>query len=349
MRVSIAGASGYAGGELLRLMEIHPHFEVVAAAAHSSVGERVDSLHPALAPSLVGSLEMCSTSADQLKADIVFIALPHGESAPLAHALLDINPHQMIVDLGADFRLGDPQAWERYYGGAHAGIWTYGLPELAQQREVIAASTTIANPGCYATAISLATAPAVAAHLMGNPVINVVAASGTTGAGRVPTPSLIASAVMGSISAYKIGGVHQHTPEIEQVLHSIWPEADTRISFTPLLAPMPRGIIATCTSSIRTDTNTDTAIDPHEIYREYFKDSPFVSVLEKGQMPNTGSVLGSNYVQISVSVDEHAGQLIVIATLDNLVKGAAGQAIQNANIMCGFAETTGLLQTGVSP
>jgi N-acetyl-gamma-glutamyl-phosphate reductase len=176
-------------------------------------------------------------------------------------------------------------------------------------------------------------------------VINVVAASGTTGAGRVPTASLIASAVMGSISAYKIGGVHQHTPEIEQVLNSIWPEADTRISFTPLLAPMPRGIIATCTSSISTDND----IDPHEIYREYFKDSPFVSVLGKGQMPNTGSVLGSNYVQLSVNVDEHAGQLVVIATLDNLVKGAAGQAIQNANLMCKFAETTGLLQTGVSP
>jgi N-acetyl-gamma-glutamyl-phosphate reductase len=345
MRVSIAGASGYAGGELLRLLEVHPHFEVVAAAAHSSVGERVDSLHPALAPSRIGSLELCATGADQLKADVVFIALPHGESASLAQALLAANPHQMIVDLGADFRLGDPHAWERYYGGAHAGQWTYGLPELAQQREVIASSTTIANPGCYATAISLATAPAVAAHLMGNSVINVVAASGTTGAGRVPSPSLIASAVMGSISAYKIGGVHQHTPEIEQVLHSIWPEADTRISFTPLLAPMPRGIIATCTSSI----TADTATDPHEIYREYFKDSPFVSVLKQGQMPNTGSVLGSNYVQISVSVDEHAGQLIVIATLDNLVKGAAGQAIQNANLMCGFAETTGLLQTGVSP
>jgi N-acetyl-gamma-glutamyl-phosphate reductase len=345
MRVSIAGASGYAGGELLRLLEVHPHFEVVAAGAHSSVGERVDFLHPALAPSPIGSLEMCSTSADQLKADIVFIALPHGESAVLASALLAANPQQMIVDLGADFRLDDPQAWARYYGGSHAGTWTYGLPELAQQREVIAASKTIANPGCYATAISLATVPAVAAHLLGNSVINVVAASGTTGAGRVPTASLIASAVMGSISAYKIGGVHQHTPEIEQVLNSIWPEADTRISFTPLLAPMPRGIIATCTSSISTDNDTD----PHEIYREYFKDSPFVSVLGKGQMPNTGSVLGSNYVQLSVNVDEHAGQLVVIATLDNLVKGAAGQAIQNANLMCKFAETTGLLQTGVSP
>jgi N-acetyl-gamma-glutamyl-phosphate reductase len=345
MRVSIAGASGYAGGELLRLLEVHPHFEVVAAAAHSSAGERVDSLHPALAPSRIGSLEMCSTSVDQLKADIVFIALPRGESAALATGLLAANPRQMIVDLGADFRLGDPLAWERYYGGNHAGKWTYGLPELAHQREVIAASTTIANPGCYATAIALASAPAVSAHLMGNSVINVVAASGTTGAGRVPTPSLIASAVMGSISAYKIGGIHQHTPEIEQVLHSIWPEADTRISFTPLLAPMPRGIIATCTSSICSDIGTD----PHEIYREYFKDSPFVSVLGQGQMPNTGSVLGSNYVQLSVNVDEHAGQLVVIATLDNLVKGAAGQAIQNANIMCGYLETTGLLQTGVSP
>lgn len=345
MRVSIAGASGYAGGELMRLLEVHPHFEVIAAAAHSAVGERVDSLHPALAPSHVGSLLLCSANAEQLQADIVFMALPHGQSASLAAELLAVNPEQMIVDLGADFRLDSPQAWERYYGGAHAGTWTYGLPELSHQRQVIAASTRIANPGCYATAISLACAPAVEAHLIGHSAINVVAASGTTGAGRVPTPSLIASAVMGSMSVYKIGGVHQHTPEVEQVLHSIWPEVETRVCFTPMLAPMPRGIIATCTSSL----STDVAGDPREIFREYFKDSPFVSVLDEGNMPNTGSVIGSNYVQLSVNVDQHSGQLIVIATLDNLVKGAAGQAIQNANLMCGFAETTGLLQTGATP
>lgn len=345
MKVSIAGASGYVGGELMRLLEVHPHLEVVAAAAHSSVGERVDSLHPALAPLRVASLVLCLADAQALQADIVFMALPHGQSASLAAELLAINPDQMIVDLGADFRLDNSQAWERYYGGAHAGTWTYGLPELSQQRPVIADSTRIANPGCYATAIALASAPAVAAHLIGHNAINVVAASGTTGAGRVPTPSLIASAVMGSMSAYKIGGVHQHTPEVEQVLHSIWPEVKTRICFTPLLAPMPRGIIATCTSSLSTDVTGD----PREIYREYFKDSQFVSVLEEGSMPNTGSVIGSNYVQLSVNIDEHSGQLIVIATLDNLVKGAAGQAIQNANLMCGFDESTGLLQTGVTP
>ncbi len=345
MRVSIAGASGYAGGELMRLLEGHPHLEVVATAAHSSVGERVDSLHPALAPSRVGSLLLCSANAEQLRADIVFMALPHGQSASLAAEVLAVNPDQMIVDLGADFRLESSQAWERYYGGPHAGTWTYGLPELSDQRAVIAASTRIANPGCYATAISLATAPAVQAHLIGHSAINVVAASGTTGAGRVPTPSLIASAVMGSMSAYKIGGVHQHTPEVEQVLQSIWPEGELRVGFTPLLAPMPRGIIATCTSALSIE---DTG-DPREIYRDYFKDSQFVSVLDEGIMPNTGSVIGSNYVQLSVNVDEHSGQLVVIATLDNLVKGAAGQAIQNANLMCGFEDTTGLLQTGVTP
>jgi N-acetyl-gamma-glutamyl-phosphate reductase len=345
MRVSIAGASGYAGGELLRLFESHPDFEVVAAAAHSSAGARVDSVHPALAPSSVGSLEFCPASADQLQADVVFIALPHGQSALLAAELLGVNPHQMIVDLGADFRLADSHAWKRYYGGEHAGTWTYGLPELAYQREIISESSTIANPGCYATAISLACAPAIAAHLMGGSAISVVAASGTTGAGRVPTPSLIASAVMGSMSAYKIGGIHQHTPEVEQVFESIWPGANTRISFTPLLAPMPRGIIATCTSALPEDA----VGDPQKIYRDYFKDSPFVRVLNEGQMPSTGSVIGSNYVQLSVSVDQHSNQLIVIATLDNLVKGAAGQAIQNANLMCGFAETTGLLQTGIAP
>jgi N-acetyl-gamma-glutamyl-phosphate reductase len=345
MRVAIAGASGYAGGELLRLLAVHPRFEVVAAAAHSAVGERVDSVHPALAPSSVGSLQLCSATSDQLQADIVFIALPHGQSAVIASELLAQNPHQKIVDLGADFRLVDSHAWGRYYGGSHAGTWTYGLPELAGQRHVISESTTIANPGCYATAISLACAPAIAAHLIRDSVINVVAASGTTGAGRVPSPSLVASAVMGSMSAYKIGGVHQHTPEIEQVLASIWSDANLRISFTPLLAPMPRGIIATCTSSIAGTS----AADLLSIYRNYYKGSPFVSVLDEGQMPKTGNVTGSNYVQLSVNFDEHAQQLIVITTLDNLVKGAAGQAIQNANLMYGFDETMGLLHTGMSP
>jgi len=345
MRVSIAGASGFAGGELLRLLEMHPHFEVVAAGAHTSAGERVDSVHPALAPSSVGSLKLCSTSADLLQADIVFIALPHGQSTLIASEFLAMNPHQMIVDLGADFRLADSRSWERYYGGTHAGTWTYGLPEVAHQREAISASTTIANPGCYSTPMSLACAPAVEARLISDSTINVVAASGTTGAGSAPAPSLMASVVMGSMSAYKIGGVHQHTPEVEQLLNSIGPAANTRISFTPLLAPMPRGIIATCTSAL----SARAAGDPRDIYRDYFRESQFVSVLNEGQMPNTGSVIGSNYVQLSVNVDEHANQLIVIATLDNLVKGAAGQAIQNANLMCGFEETTGLLQTGIAP
>ena len=345
MRVSIAGASGYAGGELMRLLENHPHFDVVAAAAHSSVGERVDSVHPALAPTSVGSVKMCPATAEQLKADLVFMALPHGQSASIAQELLEMNPNQKIVDLGADFRLVDPDAWDRYYGGAHAGSWTYGLPEVGDQRRLISGSTTIANPGCYATAIALACAPAVAHQVIGHSTINVVAASGTSGAGRVPTGSLMASGVMGSISAYKIGGVHQHTPEIEQTLNSLQPEVSTRISFTPLLAPMPRGIIATCTSAI----SESSTVDPLTIYREYYENSTFVSVLEQGQMPSTGSVGGSNFVQLSVSVDQHSQQLIVIATLDNLGKGAAGQAIQNANLMCGFPESSGLLHTGVSP
>ena len=345
MRVSIAGASGYAGGELMRLLENHPQCEVVAAAAHSSVGERVDSVHPALAPTSVGSLKMCPATADQLKADLVFMALPHGQSSSIAQELLKMNPDQKIVDLGADHRLVDPGAWDRYYSGIHAGSWTYGLPEVGDQRRHISRSTTIANPGCYATAIALACAPAVAHQIMGHSTINVVAASGTSGAGRVPSQALMASGVMGSISAYKIGGVHQHIPEIEQTLNSLRPEVSTRISFTPLLAPMPRGIIATCTSAM----SESSTVDPITIYQEYYEHSTFVSVLEHGQMPNTGSVSGSNFVQLSVSVDQHSQQLIVIATLDNLGKGAAGQAIQNANLMGGFAESSGLLHTGVSP
>jgi len=345
MRVSIAGASGYAGGELLRLLEGHPTFHVIAAAAHSAAGSRIDSVHPSLAPTPIGSMVMCESTPANLQADIVFLALPHGQSALIALDLLSANPDQMIVDLGADFRLSDKVAWERYYGGKHAGTWEYGLPELANQRSLISQATRVANPGCYATAISLACAPAVAARLVGYSAISVVAASGTSGAGRVPSPTLIASSVMGAMSAYKIGGVHQHTPEIEQVLKKLSPEDTPCISFTPLLAPMTRGIIATCSIPI----SEIEGVNPIDLYRDYYKDSRFVSVLQEGQMPSTSNVVGSNYVQLSVNLDKHAGQLIVISTLDNLVKGAAGQAIQNANIMCEIEETSGLLQSGIAP
>jgi N-acetyl-gamma-glutamyl-phosphate reductase len=272
-------------------------------------------------------------------ADLVFLALPHGESASLASVLPD---DVAIVDLGADFRLEAPEDWDTYYGGSHAGTWTYGIPELF--RSAILEQRRIANPGCYATSVALALHPLLAAELVEPEDIVVVAASGTSGAGRTPSEALLATEVMGSMSAYKVGGIHQHTPEMEQTLATA--AEGVRLNFTPLLAPMPRGIIATCTARTVGRTSTDALRDAlHESYAN----EPFVHVLPAGQWPRTGSTLGSNAVHLQVAADAHSGRAVVVAALDNLVKGAAGQAVQNANLILGQPETAGLSSIGVAP
>jgi N-acetyl-gamma-glutamyl-phosphate reductase len=275
-------------------------------------------------------------------ADLVFLALPHGESAELVSQL----PAEVrVVDLGADFRLASEAAWTTYYGGKHAGAWVYGLPELPGQRALIADSTRIANPGCYATSVELAFAPLLAAGLIDPLTLVVVAASGTSGAGRKPTENLLATAVMGSMSAYKVGGVHQHTPEIEQQLGLI-AGAQVRLSFTPLLAPMPRGIIATCTAQATEGVSETTLRDAlHSAYDA----EPFVHLLAPGTWPQTGSVSGSNMAQMQIAFDAHSGRVVIVSVIDNLGKGAAGQALQNANIISGFPETAGLSTNGVAP
>jgi N-acetyl-gamma-glutamyl-phosphate reductase len=275
-------------------------------------------------------------------ADIVFLALPHGESAALVAQLPADLP---VVDLGADFRLRDPAAWARYYGGAHAGAWAYGMPELTGQREVIRASRRVANPGCYATAVTLALAPVLAAGLAGADDVVVVAASGTSGAGRKPSDALLATQVMGSMSAYKVGGVHQHTPEMEQSLGDV-AGAAVKLSFTPLLAPMPRGIIATCTAVAAPGVDADAVRDA---LVSAYADEPFVHVLSPGAWPQTSSVAGSNAVHLQCAVDEHAGRIVVVSAIDNLGKGAAGQALQNANLILGLDERSGLSANGVAP
>src|SRR5450631_2546792 len=243
MSAAVVGASGYAGGELLRLLAAHPDLSVDVLTASSNAGELVTSVHPHL-PQFAGQVFEAVDVAALGAADVVFLALPHGQSAAIVAQLPD---HQLIVDLGADFRLRDSAAWEQFYGGAHAGTWTYGLPELPGARGRIAVSRRIANPGCYATAITLALSPLLAAGLGAPDDIVVVAASGTTGAGRGVKQHLMASDVMGSLSPYKVGGSHQHTPEIEQALSDVAGQPVT-LSFTPVLAPMPRGILATCTA-----------------------------------------------------------------------------------------------------
>jgi len=340
IRVSIAGASGYAGGELLRLLASHPQVSVGALAAGGRAGEPLGAVHPNLA--MFADRMLVETSADALAdADLVFLALPHGESAALAGQL----PESVrIVDLGADFRLADPGAWSTYYGGGHAGTWTYGLPELPGAREAIRSATRVANPGCYPTSVALAMAPVLAAGLV-EPDVVVVAASGTSGAGRKPTDALLATQVMGSMSAYKVGGSHQHTPEMEQTLSSAV-GAPVTVSFTPMLAPMPRGILATVSAPVRGSVSR---AQVREVLVGAYADEPFVHVLPEGQWPQTSSVGGSNAVHVQCAVDEHAGRVVVVSAIDNVGKGAAGQALQNANLMLSLDEGLGLSVNGVAP
>ncbi|MET8152084.1 N-acetyl-gamma-glutamyl-phosphate reductase [Actinoplanes sp. NPDC049668] len=330
IRVAVAGASGYAGGELLRLIAGHPELDLVAATAHSSAGKPVSAVHPQLAGL---DLVLGGSAAALTDADLVFLALPHGQSAAVAAQL---PGGVKIVDLGADFRLRDAAAWDRYYGGPHAGTWTYGLPELPGQRAAIAASGRVASTGCYAATITLALAPLIAAGAADPADVVVVAASGTSGAGRSAKVNLLASEVMGDLSPYKVGA-HQHVPEIKQA------SGATSLSMTPVLAPMPRGILATVTARPLGDA------DPREVLAAAYADEPFVHVLPAGVWPRTAATAGSNSCHLQATLDVDSGRIVVVSALDNLGKGAAGQAVQCANLMLGLPETTGLSVFGVAP
>jgi len=349
-RVAVAGASGYAGGELLRLLAGHPHLEIGAVTAGSSTGKPVTSIHPNLIghPAFDGRSFQPTDAATLGDAELIFMALPHGESAVLAGQL----PGARIIDLSADFRLGDEAAWDKFYAPAsYAGRWTYGLPELPGARERISAARAVAAPGCYATTSILGLAPLLAAGLVEPADIVIVAASGTSGAGRTLRADLLASEIMGSMSAYKAGGTHRHTPEIEQALTEVLPDkSPVTLSFTPTLAPMPRGILATSTARL---TNKAASNNPTSTLRaafhEAYSGSPFVHLLPEGQWPATAAVYGSNGAHVQVAADRHAGRAVVISTTDNLGKGAAGQAVQIANLMLGLPETAGLTTYGVAP
>jgi len=337
MKIGIIGGSGYAGGELLRLLAGHPKFEICCVSAHTNAGELITSVHPQLSSYAQRKFSEFKAS-DFDCCELVFLALPHGESAKV---VAQLSAEVKIVDLGADFRLESAAKWEQYYGGDHAGTWTYGAPELPGARAQIKKSSRVANPGCYATAIALGTAPAASVADLSDVV--VVAASGTTGAGRSAKINLIASEVMGSLTAYKFGGVHQHTPEIEESLQRAT-GSQALISFTPVLAPMPRGILATITMKLSDGVKEE---EVRRVYEETYSSEPFVTLLPKGNMPKTSAVTGSNMVAMQIAVDSHTNRLIISVAIDNLVKGAAGQAIQNANLICGFDETLGLTLTGL--
>ncbi|MDT0398217.1 MULTISPECIES: N-acetyl-gamma-glutamyl-phosphate reductase [Streptomyces] len=340
VRAAVAGASGYAGGELLRLLLTHPGTEIGALTGNSNAGQRLGALQPHLAPLADRVLE--PTTPEALAGhDVVFLALPHGQSAAVAEQL---GEEVLVIDMGADFRLRDAADWEAFYGSPHAGTWPYGLPELPGARAALEGSKRVAVPGCYPTAVSLALFPAYAAGLA-EPDAVIVAASGTSGAGKSAKPHLLGSEVMGSMSPYGVGGGHRHTPEMIQNLSAAAGER-VAVSFTPTLAPMPRGILATCNARAKPGV---TAESLRSVYEKAFADEPFVRLLPEGQWPATASVHGSNAVQIQVAYDAATHRIIVISAIDNLTKGTAGGAVQSMNLALGLDETTGLTTIGIAP
>ncbi|MGH3614426.1 MAG: N-acetyl-gamma-glutamyl-phosphate reductase [Pseudonocardia sp.] len=341
VRIAIAGASGYAGGELLRLLLAHPGVEIGALTAGGSAGSLLGQHQSHLLP--LADRMLVETSAQTLAGhDVVFLALPHGRSAPLAAELGDDT---VVIDCGADHRLTDPAAWARWYGGDHAGSWPYGLPELPGARDALRGARRIAVPGCYPTAIILALFPALAAGLV-EPDVVVTAVTGTSGAGKSLKPHLLGAEVMGSLSAYGVGGVHRHTPEITQNL-SVVAGRPVSVSLTPILAPLPRGILASCSACTAISTAQPEQVT--EAYAKAYADEPFVHLLPDGAWPSTAATLGSNAVHLQVTVDPDVRRLVAVVAIDNLTKGTAGGAVQCMNLALGLPETTGLPLTGVAP
>ncbi|TCI99915.1 N-acetyl-gamma-glutamyl-phosphate reductase [Aeromicrobium sp. IC_218] len=343
IRVAVAGASGYAGGEVLRLLLQHPQVEIGALTAASSAGSRLVEHQPHLTALHDRVLE--PTDAQTLSGhDVVFLGLPHGHSGAVAATLGD---DALVVDLGADHRLTSAQDWADYYGGDHAGTWPYGLPELltadGRQRDVLPGVGRIAVPGCNVTAVTLGLQPAVNAGLVQPTDLVAVLANGFSGAGKAAKPHLLASEGLGSASAYGVAGAHRHNPEIVQNLRSAG-AGEVSISFTPTLVPMARGILATATARLTGD-----AADVRAAYEKAYADEPFVHLLPEGVWPTTAAVLGSNNAFVQVAVDERAGRLVTVTAIDNLVKGTAGGAIQSMNLALGLPETTGLPTEGVAP
>lgn len=343
IKVAVAGASGYAGGEILRLLLGHPAYaqgrlSIGALTAAASAGSTLAEHHPHLTP-LAQRVVEPTEPAVLAGHDVVFLGLPHGHSAALASQL---GPDTVIIDCGADFRLTDAAAWERFYGTPHAGSWPYGLPELPGARERLRGARRIAVPGCYPTAALLALLPALAEDLV-EPAVTVVAVSGTSGAGRAAKTDLLGAEVIGSARAYNIAGAHRHTPEIAQGLGAVTGREVT-VSFTPVLIPTSRGILAMCSARTRASLP-----QLREAYEKAYDAEPFIYLMPDGQLPRTGAVIGSNAAHIAVAVDEAAQTFVAIAAIDNLVKGTAGAAVQSMNLALGWPEAEGLSVIGVAP
>lgn len=354
-RAAVVGASGYAGGETLRLLSGHPHIEVTTVTAHSSVGRLLSEVSPHV--DLGVDLELVETTAENLPGhDLVVFALPHGQSGGLAAELRQRDPDVLVLDLGADHRLESSEDWHEYYGSEHAGTWTYGMPELplaagdpapaARQRELLRDTRQIAVPGCNATAVTLALAPLVRAGLVDPGALNAVLPVGYSGAGRSPKPHLLFSEATGGAAPYGVGGTHRHIPEILQNLRRASGVTDARLTFTPVLVPMSRGILAVVTAPAATGAHEEDLLGA--LTADY-ADEHFVQILPAGRFPSTQQVVGANTVRIGATVDRRSGQATVIAAIDNLVKGTAGAAVQSLNLALGIPETAGLTRTALAP
>lgn len=342
--VAVAGASGNAGGELLRLIALHPQLELKTVTGSSQVGEKVSSLHPGIAK--YAEMVFSPTDAASLEGhDIVFLALPHAKSAEVAVWLAD---ETLVLDCGADFRLESAEDWQKFYGGEHAGTWAYGMPELLlaggeKQRAKLVGQRRIAVPGCNVTAITLGLAPALAEDLVETDDIVSVLTVGTSGAGRGATEKLYEKEPTGSANAYQVGGIHRHTPEIEQNL-SKSAKQQISISFTPVLASLERGILSVNTAKLKSNVQL---ADLENAFTKHYGSETFVKLLPSGSSPSTADTIGENYALISLAVDQHAGRLVAICAIDNLMKGTAGAAIQSMNLALGLPEDLGLTDTEI--
>lgn len=349
--VAVAGASGYAGGELLRLLANHPEFEILTVTGHSSAGRPLIESQPHLRS--LAHLTLRETTSEVVDGhDIVFFALPHGASGELAARLGHVR---LAVDCGADHRLADASDWAAFYGGDFSEPWTYGVPELIvgsesgapqKQREALLDATRIAAPGCNASAVALSLAPGIAAGVIEAQDIVSVLAVGPSGAGKAAKTPLLGAELMGTANPYAVGGTHRHIPEIRQALRDAGARQEPTVSFTPVLVPMSRGILATSTARIAPEVRE---AQVREAWEKAYADEPFVHVLPEGTMPRTADTLGANTCLMGLAVDAAAGRVTVVAALDNLAKGTAGAAIQSANLALGLPETTGLSIDGVAP
>ena len=349
VRIAVAGCTGYAGGEALRLLLQHPQVSIGNLTAKSSAGSLVGEHQPHLRP--LAATRVLDTTVEHLAGhDVIFLALPHGASGAIAAQLAKASPDSLLIDLGADHRLESAEAWTAYYGGEHPGTWTYGMPELPlanglRQREHLRTTRRIAVPGCNVTAVTFALAPGIAAGLIEPTDLVAVLANGVSGAGKALKPHLLASEILGSASPYAVGGSHRHIPEIEQNLGKSRGDA-IRISFTPTLVPMSRGILATCTARLAEGADPATV---RQAWADAYAGEPFVQLLPEGQWPATATTLGANTALVQVTVDQRAGRLVAVCAIDNLVKGTAGAAVQSMNLALGLPETTGLTSIGVAP